>query len=150
MSKIVMLTDSCCDLPKETVEELGIKVLPFTLTVGGKSFLEMYDKSTQEFYKLLEETDEIPKHVKELTATKTAASPAINHFTPLKLGFLGTLFPFTSLTFTDIIILLLLAKIAFSFTRYRNDIAFYHTDSKELECVWINQSNFVKSFCSIS
>ncbi len=62
MSKIVMLTDSCCDLPKETVEELGIKVLPFTLTVGGKSFLEMYDKSTQEFYKLLEETDEIPKH----------------------------------------------------------------------------------------
>ncbi|WP_295093299.1 DegV family protein [Ruminococcus sp.] len=62
MSKIVILTDSCCDLPKETVEELGIKVLPFTLTVGGKSFLEMYDKSTQEFYKLLEETDEIPKH----------------------------------------------------------------------------------------
>ena len=62
MSKIVMLTDSCCDLPKETVEELGIKVLPFTLTVSGKSFLEMYDKSTQEFYKLLEETDEIPKH----------------------------------------------------------------------------------------
>ena len=62
MSKIIMLTDSCCDLPKETVEELGIKVLPFTLTVGGKSFLEMYDKSTQEFYKLLEETDEIPKH----------------------------------------------------------------------------------------
>jgi len=62
MSKIVILTDSCCDLPKETVEELGIKVLPFTLTVGGKSFREMYDKTTQEFYKLLEECDEIPKH----------------------------------------------------------------------------------------
>lgn len=62
MSKIAILTDSCCDLPKETVEELGIKVLPFTLTVGGESFREMYDKSTQEFYELLEETDEIPKH----------------------------------------------------------------------------------------
>ncbi len=62
MSKIVILTDSCCDLPKETVEELGIKVIPFTLTVGGKSFREMYDKTTQEFYKLLEECDEIPKH----------------------------------------------------------------------------------------
>ena len=62
MSKIAILTDSCCDLPKETVEELGIKVLPFTLTVGGKSFREMYDKSTQEFYELLDETDEIPKH----------------------------------------------------------------------------------------
>ncbi|MCR4638937.1 DegV family protein [Ruminococcus sp.] len=62
MRKIAILTDSCCDLPKETVKELGIKVLPFTLTVGGESFREMYDKSTKEFYELLETTDEIPKH----------------------------------------------------------------------------------------
>ena len=62
MRKIAILTDSCCDLPKETIEELGIKVLPFTLTVGGESFRELYDKSTQEFYELLEKTDEIPKH----------------------------------------------------------------------------------------
>ncbi|WP_303824085.1 DegV family protein [Ruminococcus flavefaciens] len=62
MRKIAILTDSCCDLPKETIEELGIKVLPFTLTVGGESFRELYDKSTQEFYELLENTDEIPKH----------------------------------------------------------------------------------------
>jgi len=62
MRKIAILTDSCCDLPKETIKELGIKVLPFTLTVGGESFREMYDKSTKEFYELLETTDEIPKH----------------------------------------------------------------------------------------
>lgn len=62
MSKIAILTDSCCDLPKDTIKELGIKVLPFTLTVGGESFRELYDKSTQEFYELLEKTDEIPKH----------------------------------------------------------------------------------------
>ena len=62
MSKIVLLTDSCCDLPKEIVDELGIKVLPFTLTLGGESFKEMYDISTQEFYKLLDDADEIPKH----------------------------------------------------------------------------------------
>lgn len=62
MRKIAILTDSCCDLPKETIKELGIKVIPFTLTVGGESFREMYDKSTQEFYELLENTDEIPKH----------------------------------------------------------------------------------------
>ena len=62
MSKIAILTDTCCDLPMETIKELGIKVLPFTLTVGGKSFRELYDKSTQEFYELLEKTDEIPKH----------------------------------------------------------------------------------------
>ena len=62
MSKIAILTDTCCDLPMEKIKELGIKVLPFTLTVGGKSFRELYDKSTQEFYELLEKTDEIPKH----------------------------------------------------------------------------------------
>ena len=62
MNKIAILTDSCCDLPKETIKELGIKVLPFTLTVGGESFREIYDKSTKEFYELLETTDEIPKH----------------------------------------------------------------------------------------
>lgn len=62
MNKIAILTDSCCDLPKETIKELGIKVLPFTLTVGGVSFREIYDKSTKEFYELLETTDEIPKH----------------------------------------------------------------------------------------
>ena len=62
MSKIAILTDSCCDLSKETIKELDIKVLPFTLTVGGKSFRELFDKSTQEFYELLEKTDEIPKH----------------------------------------------------------------------------------------
>lgn len=62
MSKIMILTDSCCDIPKETIEELGIKVLPFTLTVAGESFREIYDKSTQEVYELMAQTDEIPKH----------------------------------------------------------------------------------------
>lgn len=62
MPKIALLTDSCCDLSKEIIEELGIKVLPFTLTVGGESFREIFDKSTKEFYELLAKTEEIPKH----------------------------------------------------------------------------------------
>ena len=62
MSKIIILTDSCCDLPKETIDELGIKVLPFTLTFGGESFRELYDKSTQEVYEMMEKNPEIPKH----------------------------------------------------------------------------------------
>ncbi len=62
MSKIMILTDSCCDLPKETIEELGIKVLPFELTIGGESFRETFDKSAQEVYELMSNTEEIPKH----------------------------------------------------------------------------------------
>ncbi|MBP3747189.1 MAG: DegV family protein [Ruminococcus sp.] len=62
MSKIMIMTDSCCDLPKEIIEELGITVIPFELTVGGEKFREIFDKSTQEIYELMSKTDEIPKH----------------------------------------------------------------------------------------
>lgn len=62
MSKIAILTDTCCDLPRETIEELGIKVLPFEFTIGGETFHETFDKSTQEVYEMLAKTDEIPKH----------------------------------------------------------------------------------------
>lgn len=62
MSKIMIVTDSCCDLSKETIEEHGITVLPFTLTMGGETFREIFDKSTQEVYDLMASSDEIPKH----------------------------------------------------------------------------------------
>ena len=62
MSKIMIVTDSCCDLSKETIEELGITVLPFTLTMGEETFREIFDKSTQEVYDLMASSDEIPKH----------------------------------------------------------------------------------------
>ena len=62
MSKIMIVTDSCCDLSKETIEELGITVLPFTLTMGGETFREIFDKSTQEVYDLMASSDEIPTH----------------------------------------------------------------------------------------
>jgi len=62
MSKIMILTDSCCDLPKEVIEELGIKVLPFEVSVGGETFNEIFDKSSQEVYEIMANTDEIPKH----------------------------------------------------------------------------------------
>lgn len=62
MSKIMIVTDSCCDLPKETIEELGITVLPFEVTFGGETFREIIDKSSQEVYEMMAKNDEIPKH----------------------------------------------------------------------------------------
>lgn len=62
MSRIMILTDSCCDLTKETIEELGITVLPFEITFNGETFREIFDKSTQEFYDMMLQSDEIPKH----------------------------------------------------------------------------------------
>lgn len=62
MSRIMILTDSCCDLTKETIEELGITVLPFEITFCGETFHEIFDKSTKEFYDMMLKSDEIPKH----------------------------------------------------------------------------------------
>lgn len=62
MSKIKIITDSCCDLTKEVIDELGIKVLPFTVTIGGKEYRELFDISTEEMYEKMAKTDEIPKH----------------------------------------------------------------------------------------
>ena len=69
----MIVTDSCCDLSKETIEELGITVLPFTLTMGGETFREIFDKSTQEVYDLMASSDEIPKHsqISRLTFEET-------------------------------------------------------------------------------
>ena len=73
MSKTIILTDSCCDLTKETIEELGIKVLPFELSINGKTLREIFDKSTQEVYELMAQTDEIPKHSQISPVTFTEA-----------------------------------------------------------------------------
>ena len=62
MSKIKIITDSCCDLSKEIIDELGIKVLPFTVTIGGKEYLETIELSASEMYEKMIKTDEIPKH----------------------------------------------------------------------------------------
>lgn len=61
MSKILIITDSCCDLPKETVEEYGIVVLPLQITFNGETFFEN-EKTADEFYEMMSKSDEIPKH----------------------------------------------------------------------------------------
>ncbi len=62
MSKIKIITDSCCDLSKEMIEELGITVLPLMITVDGETFRETYDKTADEFYDILLNAKETPKH----------------------------------------------------------------------------------------
>lgn len=61
MQKILILTDTACDLDKATIEELGIRIIPFTITFGDKSFKETVDKSAQEVYEMMENFSDIPK-----------------------------------------------------------------------------------------
>lgn len=55
-----MVTDSTADIPREIAEERGLRVVPMTVTFGDESFISGVTISTEEFYRRLDETDEVP------------------------------------------------------------------------------------------
>lgn len=60
MEKIKFITDSTSDIPLSVAEELGIDVISIMLTVDGRSYQEQRDLSTDEFYELLKQSEELP------------------------------------------------------------------------------------------
>lgn len=56
MKDFVIITDSGCDLPTQMVEELGVKVVPMGLTIGGKTYRHYHDYrelSSEAFYEMV-------------------------------------------------------------------------------------------------
>lgn len=60
MQKILIMTDSACDLEPELIKELGIKVMPFNISIDELSFKET-EKTKDEVYELMDKSDNIPK-----------------------------------------------------------------------------------------
>ncbi|MCD8328793.1 MAG: DegV family protein [Ruminococcus sp.] len=60
MGKTVILTDAACDISKEQEHELGIKIVPFKVAVGDKSYLPRVDIDNFEFYKVMDAYEGIP------------------------------------------------------------------------------------------
>lgn len=58
---IHIVTDSTCDLPDETVRELGITVLPLNIHIGEKAYKDGVDISREEFYRRLPGLSTFPK-----------------------------------------------------------------------------------------
>ena len=50
---VQVVTDSTCDLPAETVERLGIHVIPLYIHMDGKSYLDAVDITRETFYQRL-------------------------------------------------------------------------------------------------
>ena len=44
MKPYVIMTDSAADLDQALVEELGVEVLPLSLSLGGKTYLDWPDR----------------------------------------------------------------------------------------------------------
>lgn len=59
-----IITDSGCDISPEAEKEWSkyLVVMPFAVTINGETKLDRIDINPDEFYKILKENQEIPKH----------------------------------------------------------------------------------------
>lgn len=53
MNEYVIFTDSCCDLPREMIAEMGVRVLQLGVTIGGSDTVPNCDVDISDFYRQL-------------------------------------------------------------------------------------------------
>ena len=58
---ISIITDTLSDVPKEFIKRYNIKVMPLTVHFGNETFLDGVEISSEEFFKRLVESEELPK-----------------------------------------------------------------------------------------
>jgi len=59
MSKVAIVTDTTACLPKELIEEYGIKIVPMSLILEDRVYQDEVDITPSEVYRLLEQEDKI-------------------------------------------------------------------------------------------
>jgi len=76
MNKVIIMTDSTCDLTKSLIESRGIHVAPLYVNFGDLSYRDGVDLTTEELYAKVDELGFLPK--------SAAVSPGdfVNEFTP--------------------------------------------------------------------
>jgi DegV family protein with EDD domain len=60
VTRVAVVTDSTADLPADLVEELGIRVVPMSVTFGERTFISRITITDEEFYARLEGSAELP------------------------------------------------------------------------------------------
>lgn len=78
MTKVKIVTDSTADIPKEIVDKYDIEVIPLTIIMQEKTYLDRIDFTNEEFYQVLRTCEELP--------TTSQITPAIFAETYLKLA----------------------------------------------------------------
>lgn len=61
MSKIHIVTDSTCDLSQEELDQLGVHVVPLTIQIDGKTYIDRVDIQPEAFIDLMENSKDLPK-----------------------------------------------------------------------------------------
>lgn len=57
---VKVVTDSCCDLPRDLARSLGVEVVPLTVTFGRQAYLDGVDLSPGDFFHQLAHNPEHP------------------------------------------------------------------------------------------
>lgn len=60
MSKVKIMTDSAADISPAQAEKYGIELINFWIIIGERSLRENVEYTREEFYKILEESEELP------------------------------------------------------------------------------------------
>ena len=60
MEKILLMSDSACDIPRDLEEELGIRIINLPITYEGKTLEDRVDFTSEEFYQMLNTCQELP------------------------------------------------------------------------------------------
>ena len=61
MGKIKIMTDSASDISSADEQKYSIEVIPFPITLGGKTYISRVDFDNEQFFDLMSQYDEIPK-----------------------------------------------------------------------------------------
>lgn len=61
MNKVLICTDSTCDLSNDIINQHNIKIIPLHITFGEKSYDDRIDINLAELYERVENTGEMPK-----------------------------------------------------------------------------------------
>ena len=61
MSKVVILTDSTCDLSEKLIKENDIKVIPLYVSFGDKIYKDGVEINSSKLYELVSENKKLPK-----------------------------------------------------------------------------------------
>lgn len=56
-----IVVDSTCDMSLDELAALKAQMVPLTITVGGESFRDQFEISSQDFYERMAQADELPK-----------------------------------------------------------------------------------------
>jgi DegV family protein with EDD domain len=61
MSKIKIVTDSTMDMPLDVAEQLGIVIVPLSVTINGETYLDRVEIDASEYMDMMKKADELPK-----------------------------------------------------------------------------------------